>query len=39
LTGATAAAGFAASLAFGFVILAASLPGLFVLLRQRPNPV
>lgn len=39
LAGATAAAGFAASLAFGFVILAASLPGLFFLLRQRPNPV
>jgi uncharacterized membrane protein YbhN (UPF0104 family) len=39
LAGATAAAGFAASLAFGFVILAASLPGLFVLLRHRPNPV
>lgn len=34
LAGATAAAGFAASLAFGLVILAASLPGLFFL-RQR----
>ncbi len=37
LAGATATAGFAASLAFGLVILAASLPGLFVLLGQRPN--
>lgn len=36
LAGATAAAGFAASLAFGLVILAASLPGLFFL-RQRPT--
>lgn len=35
LLGATAAAGFAASLAFGLVILAASLPGIFVLIR--PN--
>lgn len=35
LAGATAAAGFAASLAFGLVILAASLQGLFFL-RQRP---
>lgn len=33
LAGATAAAGFAASIAFGLVILAASLPGLFVLIR------
>lgn len=39
LAGATAAAGFAASLAFGLVILAASLPGLLVLLRHRPNTV
>lgn len=39
LAGATASAGFAASLAFGLTILAASLPGLFFLLRQRPNPV
>lgn len=39
LAGATASAGFAASLAFGLVILAASLPGLFLLLRQRPKPV
>lgn len=39
LAGATAAAGFAASIAFGLVILAASLPGLFFLLRQRPNPL
>lgn len=39
LAGATAAAGFAASLAFGLVILAASLPGLIFLLRHRPNPV
>lgn len=38
LAGATAAAGFAASIAFGLVILAASLPGLFFLLRHRPNP-
>lgn len=41
LVGATAAAGFAASLAFGLVILAASLPGLFVLFRpniiRRPS--
>lgn len=37
LAGATATAGFAASLAFGLVILAASLPGLFFLLRQRPH--
>ena len=35
LAGATAAAGFAASLAFGLVILAASLPGLLVLLPSR----
>ncbi|KKB81294.1 hypothetical protein VW35_01625 [Devosia soli] len=35
LAGASAAAGFAASLAFGLVILAASLPGLFVLFRPR----
>lgn len=38
LAGATAAAGFAASLAFGLVILAASLPGLLVLLRQPRKP-
>ncbi|UJW86216.1 lysylphosphatidylglycerol synthase transmembrane domain-containing protein [Devosia sp. SL43] len=38
LAGATAAAGFAASIAFGIIILAASLPGLFVLLRQPPKP-
>lgn len=37
LAGATAAAGFAASVAFGLMILAASLPGLFYL-RQRPIP-
>jgi len=37
LIGATAAAGFAASLAFGLVILAASLPGLFVLFRPNKN--
>ena len=35
LAGATAAAGFAASIAFGLVILAASMPGLFFL-QQRP---
>jgi len=39
MAGATAAAGFAASLAFGLVILTASLPGLFVLLRHRSNIV
>lgn len=37
LVGATAAAGFAASLAFGLVILAASLPGLLVLFRPNKN--
>lgn len=37
LVGATAAAGFAASLAFGLVIFAASLPGLFVLFRPNKN--
>jgi uncharacterized membrane protein YbhN (UPF0104 family) len=37
LVGASAAAGFAASLAFGLVILAASLPGLVVLFRPSNN--
>jgi glycosyltransferase 2 family protein len=37
LVGATAAAGFAASLAFGLVILTASLPGLIVLFRPNKN--
>jgi glycosyltransferase 2 family protein len=37
LAGASAAAGFAASLAFGLVILAASLPGLFVLIHPKKN--
>jgi uncharacterized membrane protein YbhN (UPF0104 family) len=37
LVGATAAGGFAASLAFGLVILAASLPGLLVLIRPGKN--
>lgn len=37
LVGATAAAGFAASLAFGLTILAASLPGLFVVFHPRKN--
>ena len=37
LAGATAAEGFAASLAFGLIILASSLPGLVVLFRNRPR--
>ncbi|RUT28569.1 flippase-like domain-containing protein [Arsenicitalea aurantiaca] len=39
LAGASAAAGLAASLAFGLVVLAASLPGVFVILRRRRVPV
>jgi hypothetical protein len=39
LAGASASAGFATSVAFGLVILAASLPGLPVLLQaRRPLP-
>lgn len=38
LAGATAAAGIAASVAFGLVILCASLPGLLVLLAPAPAP-
>lgn len=37
LVGATAAAGFAASLAFGLAILAASLPGLLILFRSNKD--